>query len=76
MGQRSGIMVNRALWEYLTEEVTLQQMEEVDGVSPVDTWRRCIPGQREQEVQRPWGRESVFSVAGYLLGLWDTDSRK
>lgn len=53
MGQRSGIMVNRALWEYLTEEVTLQQMEEVDGVSPVDTWRRCIPGQREQEVQRP-----------------------
>lgn len=49
-----------AVWDYgkqgtlgISEEVTFQQMEEVDGVSPVDTWGRCVPGQREQEVQRP-----------------------
>jgi hypothetical protein len=34
-----------------------------DEVDPVDVWRRGIDGQREQQVQRPWGG-SVPSVFG------------
>jgi hypothetical protein len=62
--QGGAVVANRGIGEGLTEKLTSEQRPAGgDEVDPVDVWRRGIDGQREQQVQRPWGG-SVPSVFG------------